>query len=112
MRKERVASVIEREISNIVTREVKDPRLGFITITKVLVSPDLKLATVYFSSLDNKTESYETLRRAKGFIRSILAHRLRLKSIPDLEFKVDDSFEDGQKIDKLFKEINKDNKKE
>ncbi|MCK4672992.1 MAG: 30S ribosome-binding factor RbfA [Candidatus Stahlbacteria bacterium] len=110
MRKERVASVLEREISNIVTREINDPRLGFITITNVDVSPDLKIAIVYFSSLDNKSESFKTLQRAKGYIRSILAQRVRLRSIPDLMFKIDDSYEHGKKIDELFKEISTDNK--
>ncbi len=111
-RRERVASVLVREISNIVTQEMKDPRLGFITITDVVVSPDLKVAVVYFSSLHDKSESFETLRRAKGYIRSVLAHRVRLKSIPDLRFEIDDSYEHGKRIDELFGKINKANKKE
>lgn len=110
MRKERVASVLEREISNIVTQEIGDPRLGFITITNVVVSSDLKVATVFFSSLDNKAETYKTLMRAKGYIRSILAHRVSLRSIPDLVFEIDDSYEYGKKIDELFKTISTDNK--
>ncbi len=112
MRRERVASVLEREISHIITQELKDPRFGFITVTSVVVSADLKRATVYFSSLHNKSSNCEALQRAKGFIRSSLAQRVKLKSIPDLMFKIDDSYEYGRRIDELFEKINKNNKKE
>jgi len=111
-RRERVASVLAREISNIIIREMKDPRLGFITITNVVVSPDLKVAVVFFSSLRDKSESLEILSKAKGYIKSILANRVRMKSLPDLKFEIDDSYEHGQRIDELFKEINKAHKKE
>jgi len=111
-RRERVASVLAREISNIVIREMKDPRLGFITITDVIVSPDLKAAVVFFSSLQNKSESLEILNKAKGYIKSILAHRVRIKSLPDLKFEIDDSYEHGQRIDELFEEIDKAHKNE
>ncbi len=112
MRKDRLASVLVREISNIVTQDMRDPRLGFITITNVVVSPDLKKAMVYFSSLGDKSKSFEILSKAKGYIRSSLAQRVRLKCIPDLIFKIDDSYEYGRRIDGLFEKINKDNKKE
>lgn len=112
MRKERVASVLVREISNIVTHEIKDPRLGFITITSVDLSPDLKSARVYFSCLGNKPESLKTLTRAKGFIRSTLAHRIRMRCIPEIEFEIDDSYEHGRKIDELFEKISPNNKEE
>ncbi len=109
MRKDRIASILNREISDIIEHEIKDPRLGFVTITTVDVSIDLKTAIVYFSSLDNKTEGLETLNRAKGYIRSSLAHRIRMKFIPDLEFKIDNSFEYGKKIDALLEEISNNN---
>jgi ribosome-binding factor A len=112
MRRDRVASVLAREISNIVAHELKDPRRGFITITSVDLSPDLKSARVFFSCLDNKKKSMRTLERAKGFIRSILARRMRMRSIPDLEFEIDDSYEKGRKIDELLEEISTDNKEE
>lgn len=112
IRRERVASVLVREISNIVTQEIKDPRLGFITITSVDLSPDLKSAIVYFSCLDDKKKSLETLTRAKGFIRSSLAHRIRLRTVPELEFEIDNSYEHGRKIDELIEEISSDNKEE
>jgi ribosome-binding factor A len=110
MRKDRVASILSREISDIIEHEIKDPRLGFVTITTVDVSIDLKTAIVYFSSLDNKTEGLETLNRAKGYIRSSLAQRVRIKFIPNLEFKIDNSFEYGNKIDALLEEISNDDK--
>lgn len=112
MRKDRVASVLVREISYIIAHELSDPRLGFITISSVDVSPDLKNAVVYFSCLQDKKESLKTLQRAKGFIRSTLAHRVRIRSVPDLAFKIDDSYEHGQELEKLFKEISKDPEEE
>ncbi len=112
MRKERVASVIVKEISNIVEHEIRDPRLGFITILSVDVSPDLKNAKVFFSCIGNKSQSLQTLTRAKGFIRSALAQRLRMRCVPDLQFEIDDSYERGMEIDELFEEISSDNKEE
>lgn len=112
MRKERVASVLVREISNIVLHEIKDPRLGFITITSVDVSPDLKCAKVFFSCIGDKSQSLHTLIRAKGFIKSALAQRIRIRCVPDLDFEIDDSYEHGREIDELFEEIGPDNKKE
>jgi ribosome-binding factor A len=105
MRRERIASLLEREISSIVTQEIRDPRLGFITITKVIVSHDLKNATVYFSSLDDKIASLKILKGAKGYIKSVLAHRIRLKFLPQLHFKIDNSYEYGRKIDELIEKI-------
>jgi ribosome-binding factor A len=112
MRKERVASVIVKEISNIVEHEIRDPRLGFITILSVDVSPDLKNAKVFFSCIGDKSQSLQTLTRAKGFIRSALAQRLRMRCIPDLQFEIDDSYKRGMEIDELFEEISSDNKEE
>ena len=91
MRKERVASVIVKEISNIVEHEIRDPRLGFITILSVDVSPDLKNAKVFFSCIGDKSQSLQTLTRAKGFIRSALAQRLRMRCVPDLQFEINQS---------------------
>jgi ribosome-binding factor A len=110
MRKDRIASLLIREISNIVTQDMSDPRFRFVTITKVLVGHDLKEAIVYFSSLNNKPETFEALKNAKGYIKSILAHRIRLRFIPELRFKIDDSYEYGKKIDELIEKISKSNK--
>lgn len=110
MRRDRIASVLAREISTIVSQEIKDPRIGFVTITDVEVSPDLKTAYVYFSSLDDKKTGLATLQRAKGYIRSVLAHRVRIKVVPDIVFKIDDSYENRKKLDELFKQIKKSSK--
>jgi ribosome-binding factor A len=112
IRRDRVASVLVREISDIVMREIKDPRIGFITITSVDLSPDLKSAKVYFSCLGDKPKSLQTLTHAKGFIRSSLAHRMRLRTVPELDFEIDNSYEHGKKIDELFEKISPDNKEE
>ncbi|MEO0123441.1 MAG: 30S ribosome-binding factor RbfA [candidate division WOR-3 bacterium] len=110
MRSDRVASLIAREISLIISQEIRDPRLGMVTITKVTVSSDLKDAKVYFTTMGNSTNDLHILEGAKGFIRSTLAHRIRIKFIPDLKFMIDDSQQYGEKIDKLLEEIDKGNK--
>ncbi|UCD19655.1 MAG: 30S ribosome-binding factor RbfA [candidate division WOR-3 bacterium] len=108
MRKDRVASVLSRAVSEIIEHQMKDPRLGLVTITTVDVSSDLKTAIVYFSSLDDKKTGLATLNRAKGYIKSELASRVRMRYIPDIEFRIDDSYEYGRKIDALLDEISQD----
>jgi ribosome-binding factor A len=112
MRKDRIASALRREISEIIEHEIKDPRLGFVTITTVDVTSDLKSATVYFSSLNNKQEGLATLNRAKGYIKSSLANRVRMRYIPNIEFEIDNSYEYGEKIDALLEEISPDDKEQ
>lgn len=107
MRIERIASLIEKEVSVIIGRELKDPRLGIVTITRVVVKPDLKSALVYFSTLGDRECDTLTLRHARGFIRSLLARRVNLRFIPELDFKFDDSLEYAQKIEKLFDQLKK-----
>lgn len=109
MRKDRVASVLAREISLILEHELKDPRVDFLTVTGVDVSPDLKQARIYFTSLGDKAADLKILQHARGYIRSLLAHRVRLRAIPEIEFMIDNSYEEGTKIDALFRKISKDN---
>lgn len=106
-RSRRVADLLKEEISEIIMRRLKDPRLGFITVVDVSVTDDLKLARVYVSTLkdEEKKNTIEILQSAKSFIRSELSKRLRMKSIPELEFRIDTSIEYGSRIDKLLKEI-------
>ena len=102
----RVAGDIKNELSNIILREIKDPLIGFVTITDVIVSDDLKIAKVYFSTLGNETakrKSHKGLTRARGFLRRELASRIRLKNIPELRFFIDDSFDKSSKFDELLK---------
>ena len=105
-RSERVARDLKIQLSNIILKEIKDPLIGFVTITDVIVSDDLKIAKVYFSALgDNieKQKSYKGLSRAKKFLRKGLSSRLRLKNVPELRFFIDNTFDKVSKIDELLK---------
>lgn len=106
-RSQRVGHQLRKEISDIVTNRVKDPRLGFLTITEVDVTDDLKLARVYVSIFkeEEREQTLEALVAARNFIRLELGKRLRIKVIPSLEFKLDTSMEYGDRIDKLLKEV-------
>lgn len=104
-RMERISDLMISEISQVLLRKVKDPRVRHVTISDVDVSRDLKTATVYFSVLldsQNKDEVLAGLNRAAGFIRSELFHILRFKSIPKLIFRIDPSIEYGAHIEKLL----------
>ena len=106
-RSQRVAQQLRKEISDVITNRVKDPRLGFFTVTEVDVSDDLKLARVYISIMkeEERKASIEVLEAARKFIRSELGKRLRMRAIPSLEFKLDTTLEYGDRIDKLLKEV-------
>lgn len=104
----RLAQEIKREVSSILATEVKDPRLGMISITDVEVSRDLAVAKIYFSQLGGEEERARTLdglERAKGFIRSELAKRLRVRHTPEIVFLFDPSLEHGAKISALLKSL-------
>jgi len=108
-RLERVSSEIKHEISLIIQAEVKDPHVGFVTITDVEVSPDIKFAKIYFSVLGDdaaKKATLEALKKASGFIRKQLAIRLNMRYTPALTFKHDQSTEYASKIDSILKKIN------
>lgn len=95
---ERVTQQLQREIAQIIHQELKDPRLGFVTITKVELSKDLTHAKVSFSCLgtpEEQTRSQEALDHATGFIRGLLKKRFRLRVIPRLAFRYDDSIQDA-----------------
>ena len=94
MRLQRVNQLIREEISHLIQRELKDPRLGFVTVTEVDVAKDLRTAKVYVSVLGSETQwqsSLQALESARGFIRSWLLPRLRLRSVPHLTFLPDRS---------------------
>jgi len=107
MRKRRVESYIKREIAQIVNQELNDPRLGMITVTDVEISNDLKSALVYISMLGNQEAKLKLLEKAKGYVKHLLSERITMKFMPDLIFKVDKSYEEGEKIDRLLDEIKK-----
>ncbi len=108
-KKERMEKIVERELSSILFSEVKDDRLKFVTITKVDLTNDLSIATVYFTVLGNDIQieaTINTFEEAKGFIRSVLSKRLEVKKTPELRFKYDDSFKEGNKIEEILRNIN------
>ena len=106
-RVQRVADQIQVELANIIHRRLKDPRRGFITLTGVDLTPDLKVAKVYVSALEAEAleQGLATLKRAKGFLRHELGQRIRLRYLPDLHFLADQSVEQGQRIEELLREL-------
>ena len=111
-RSERTSKLIQREISGLLEREVNDPRLiKLVSVTEVTLSPDLKHAKVYVSTLGteiNKKDLLAGFNKASGFLRKELAAHLRLKQIPELSFYYDDSIERGAKLLKLIGELSTD----
>lgn len=104
----RVGEQIKKEISQLIQYEVKDPRIGFVTVTGVEVTGDLSQAKIYISILGNEEELQNTLvalEKAKGFLRSEIGKRIRLRHTPELIFKLDESIAYGSKIEKLLKNI-------
>lgn len=100
-RPERLAETIKQEISDMIRNELKDPRIGFITITRVEVSGDLRHSKVYVSVMGEekqKKDSMEGLQCAKGFVRSELGKRVRLRYVPEINFVLDDSIDRGNKV--------------
>ena len=108
-RLERLNSLLRQELSDLLRREVKDPRLsGMISITEVNIAPDLKYAQVFVSSIcgqEEKAAILESLTRAAGFLRSELSKNLRLRYTPDLDFRWDDSIEHGAHILELLDKV-------
>jgi ribosome-binding factor A len=101
----RVADQIQRELSDLLHVELKDPRVGMITLTGVEVSPDLAHAKVFFTTLgdaDALSRTEAGLQRAAGFLRSELGHRLKLRVTPELRFVHDASVERGVRLSKLI----------
>ena len=106
-RSQRVKDLLREEIADIIIYKLKDPRIGFVTVTGVDLTDDLKIAIAYISVLkeEEKEPTLEILNAAKSFIRSELAKRVRMKTIPTLEFRLDTSIEYGSRIDELLDEI-------
>ena len=106
---ERVNNLIRREISELLQRQVKDPRLGaFVAVTEVSTSADLKYAKVFVSCISSQKEKQETLSAltaASGFFRKELAKHLRLRRIPELSFYWDDSIERGDHLLRLIDQV-------
>jgi len=107
-RPERLAEAIKKEVSDMLREEIKDPRIGFVTITNVEVSKDLRYANIFASvfggSADQKA-TMEALHGAQGFIRGELGRRIRLRYTPEITFKLDHSISRGSKLLALMKEV-------
>ena len=109
-RADRVADLIKIEISNLLLKQVRDPRIGLVTITGVKVTDDLRTARVFFVELGKDQCSEEVqagLGKAAGFLRRELGRRLRLRCVPDLLFAYDPSFAYGNRIERLISEIHR-----
>ena len=107
-RPDRVADLIRSELSNLLARTVKDPGVGFVTITRVTVSADLQSARVYYTCLADtagRRNSARALDRAAPFLRRQIGHRLTLKRVPTLRFVFDESIEHQERIERLLDEL-------
>ena len=107
-RSEKVAEAVHEFISELLIKGLKDPRVGFTTITGVKITDDLRLATVYFTVVGSEHEKKSTsngLNSAKSFIRKEMGRNLRLRYVPDIVFKYDDSLDYGNRIESILNEI-------
>ena len=108
-RVERVAAEIQAAVADLLARgKIRDPRIGYITITGVQVSPDLRHAKVFYSMLgtpEQRAETKEGLKSSQGFVRREVAQRVKLRVSPEVVFEFDPSLDEGDKIERLLKEV-------
>ena len=107
-RPDRVGEAIRDELSQLIAREVHDPGVGFITLTRVKVSPDLQLARVYYTTMGDEQAQRETakaLKRATPFLRRQLGQRIRLRRVPEVAFFYDESIARGDRIEQILQEL-------
>lgn len=107
-RADMVAEELKREVSRIIHEELYDPRLGFTTVTRVELTPDLRFARIFFSVYGNEQQwkdTQEGLGHASGFVRRLLGERLNLRFVPEIVFKTDHSSEYGILIEQQLEEI-------
>lgn len=108
--KERLDAVFLKEITRIIEKDVKDPHVGFVTITGIKLSPDLSYATVFVSFLgknERNIAGVKALNRAKGYIRKELSKSVKVRKVPELNFRIDESVAKGNRIDQLLATISK-----
>jgi len=107
-RLDRVNQLIKEEVSTLLQRELKDPRLGFVTVTEVETSKDLRVAKVFVSVLGNERQwaaSLAALTSARGFVRNWLRQHLDLRVTPDVDFRADRSMEHAARIQSLLRNV-------
>jgi len=115
LRTARVNELLRAEISELILREVKDPRVseGLITITEIRVSPDLRHATVFVSHLGSEEEREHALaglQRAAPFLHRELVHRLKMRAVPELHFRFDPSIERGARLSDLIRKVSEEDR--
>jgi len=111
LRANRVGEQMKKELSDIIGRKIKDPRIGFVTVTDVLVTGDLQQAKVFISVLGDEEQRENTLKglaKAKGFIRTEIGHRIRLRKTPEIIFEFDESIDYGNRIETILHQIHQD----
>ena len=109
-RPERIQEAIRQEISMIAQTQIKDPRIGFITITKVDLTKDLRYARIYFSVLGkgaDKNKALKGLNSAKGYIKGLIADRIKLRYMPEISFVIDNTLEHTQHIYEILNSLEK-----
>ena len=107
-RPDRVGDQLRQELAELIAREVHDPGIGFLTMTRVKVTPDLQQARVFYTTIGDEKQRKETARaleRATQFLRRQLGRRLRLKHVPELDFFYDDSIERQDRIERIMLDI-------
>jgi ribosome-binding factor A len=107
-RNERLAEAIKADVSEIIQRDLRDPRIGFVSITDVVVSHDLRHAKIFVSVLgddDAKRRTMQGLDRARGHVRSALGARLEIRFVPEILFRLDESIERGSRVVALMREV-------
>jgi len=107
-RKERVAHLIKSEVSEMILKELKDPRIGFVSVTGVEVSGDLRYATIYFSVLGEEQAVASTiaaLKHATGYVRREVASRLRLRYAPEIRFKYDEVYQRAWRLEEVIRSL-------
>ncbi|MCM2533419.1 30S ribosome-binding factor RbfA [Neobacillus pocheonensis] len=112
-RANRVGEQMKKELGDIISRKIKDPRIGFVTVTDVEVTGDLQQAKVYISVLGDDEQKENTLKglaKAKGFIRTEIGNRIRLRKTPEIIFEFDESIDYGNRIENLLHQIHHDEK--
>lgn len=105
----RINEELKKEISQVLNYELKNPNVtGMLSVTRVKITPDFKYAKVYVSILNSKNikKTMEGLKESSGFIRSKIARTINLRITPELVFEIDDSLEQGARIDSILKELN------
>jgi ribosome-binding factor A len=110
LRANRIAEQMKKEMGDIISMKIKDPRVGFVTVTDVEVTGDLQQATIYISVLGSEKEKQDSLlglTKAKGFIRSEIGKRIRLRKTPELIFEFDEALAYGNRIETILRDLNK-----